>query len=431
MKYDVLGRRTQKSVTIGSQTKIENYYHSGQQVIEVRDENDQVLRQYIYGNGIDEIIRMDKYEGDTFTSYYYHTDANGSVTAITDANGQLVERVTYDIYGMPTFWDAAGNKISKSSIGNNILFHGREYDYELNLYYFRARYYDPIMGRFLQTDPMGYQDSLNLYQAFNMNGVNFTDPMGLDKGSTENVRWVLSQPGIETGEEFLERDFNNFLSNFKSKESVLQYSAWWLDKYGIYVPGLGAGTKMGTAVTGTTVSGYSINETERSNRLLWGGFEFAFLWSALTTDPKPAPVQDKTPIRSNSNQSQNQVQINMDIGNSFDEYVVETKLKHLDEMGQLARQEKLPTPHIPGKNYVKPDYTIYNKDFEVAAYADAKAISSGQISLDSQAIGFVDWSANTVSKKLIYYVSESCGFSRELIDYAISKGVKLIQVLVE
>jgi RHS repeat-associated protein len=180
MKYDVLGRRIQKSVTIGSQTKIENYYHSGHQVIEVRDENDQLLRQYIYGNGIDEIIRMDKYENGTVTAYYYHTDTNGSVTAITDSNGQLVERVTYNLYGMPTFWDASGNVISKSSIGNNILFHGREYDSELNLYYFRARYYDPIMGRFLQTDPMGYADSMNLYQGFYMNPFNFTDPWGLN-----------------------------------------------------------------------------------------------------------------------------------------------------------------------------------------------------------------------------------------------------------
>jgi RHS repeat-associated protein len=179
MKYDVMGRRIQKAVMAGSQPKIENYYHSGHQVIEVRDENDQLLRQYIYGNGIDEIIRMDKYEGDAVTSYYYHTDANGSVTAITDSDGQLVERVTYDIYGMPTFWDAAGNLIPKSSIGNNILFHGREYDYEMNLYYFRARYYDPIMGRFLSTDPMGYADSMNLYQGFNMNPFNFGDPWGL------------------------------------------------------------------------------------------------------------------------------------------------------------------------------------------------------------------------------------------------------------
>ena len=204
MKYDVLSRRIQKTVSTGSQTKIENYYYAGHQVIEVRDGNDKLLRQYIYGNGIDEIIRMDKYEGDTVTSYYYHTDANGSVTAITDANGQLVERVTYDIYGMPTFWDAAGNEIPKSSIGNNILFHGREYDYELNLYYFRARYYDPIMGRFLPTDPMGYADTMNLYQGFNMNPVNFVDPMGrwsldvheeitkkaLKKGKFNKVYWA-------------------------------------------------------------------------------------------------------------------------------------------------------------------------------------------------------------------------------------------------
>jgi RHS repeat-associated protein len=58
-------------------------------------------------------------------------------------------------------------------------------DFEKSLlvehYYFRARHLDPIMGRFLQVDPMGYQDSLNLYQALNMNPVNFLDPFGLYK----------------------------------------------------------------------------------------------------------------------------------------------------------------------------------------------------------------------------------------------------------
>jgi RHS repeat-associated protein len=230
MKYDVLGRRTQKSVTIGSQSKIENYYHSGQQVIEVRDENDQVLRQYIYGNGIDEIIRMDKFEGDTFTSYYYHTDANGSVTAITDANGQLVERVTYDIYGMPTFWDAAGNKISKSSIGNNILFHGREYDAELNLYYFRARYYDPIMGKFLQTDPMGYQDSLNLYQGFNMNPYNFADPWGLNlklSGSEmQQFEYNLTNILIDLYRENYDAETADLLIDFAIHTATLENKVW-------------------------------------------------------------------------------------------------------------------------------------------------------------------------------------------------------------
>jgi len=93
----------------------------------------------------------------------------GSVTAITNNDGNLVERYAYSPYGMPTITDCLTNPanpqvVPQSLIGNNILFQGREYDRETNLYYFRARYYDPIMGRFLQTDPMGYQDSMNFYQ---------------------------------------------------------------------------------------------------------------------------------------------------------------------------------------------------------------------------------------------------------------------------
>ncbi|MFN2174320.1 MAG: hypothetical protein ACK2U3_00005, partial [Anaerolineales bacterium] len=112
-KYDALGRRLQKIVNTGSQSKTENYYYSGHQVIEVRDGNDQVKRQFIYGNGIDELVRMDAYSGSTITPYYFHTNAIGSTTAVTDANGQVVERYKYGLYGMPTFMDAAGNVIEE------------------------------------------------------------------------------------------------------------------------------------------------------------------------------------------------------------------------------------------------------------------------------------------------------------------------------
>jgi RHS repeat-associated protein len=121
---------------------------------------------------------MDVYNGSNITSYYFHTNEIGSTTEVTDADGNVVERYKYGLYGNPTFMDAAGNVIPNSAIGNNILFQGREYEPETNFYYFRARHLDPIMGRFLQTDPMGYEDSLNLYQSFNMNPVNFVDPFG-------------------------------------------------------------------------------------------------------------------------------------------------------------------------------------------------------------------------------------------------------------
>ena len=71
------------------------------------------------------------------------------------------------------------NKHTFSKIDNNYLFHGRTYEPEVGLYYYRNRYYLPRIGRFLQTDPMGYEDSMNLYQGFGMNPINFGDPLGL------------------------------------------------------------------------------------------------------------------------------------------------------------------------------------------------------------------------------------------------------------
>ncbi|MCP4143239.1 MAG: hypothetical protein GY755_23615, partial [Chloroflexi bacterium] len=178
-KYDAFGRRIEKSYGVN----VSRYYYSGNQVIEERNASDQVAKQFTYGNGIDEILRIEINENGTMVTYYVHTDSIGSVTAITDAAGNIVERISYDIYGMPTFTDYRTDPqnptvVENSIMENDILFQGRRYDRETNLYYYRARDYDPIMGRFLQTDPMGYHDSMNMYQAFNMNGVNFVDPYG-------------------------------------------------------------------------------------------------------------------------------------------------------------------------------------------------------------------------------------------------------------
>ena len=177
-KYDALGRRFSKQLPNSSNHPLTSYYFSGNHVIEERDGSDNVLKQYIYGNGIDEILRMDKNENGAMVHYYFHTNAINSNTAVTDKNGNIIERYSYDIYGMPIIKNANGDVISQSAIGNEYMFHGRRYDKETNLYYFRARYYDPIMGRFLSVDPMGYKDSMNLYQAFNQNPVNIVDPMG-------------------------------------------------------------------------------------------------------------------------------------------------------------------------------------------------------------------------------------------------------------
>jgi len=75
-KYDVLGRRIEKS--IGANTT--RYYYANNQVIEERDGSDVVQKQFIYGNGIDEILRVDNYDAGIPTPYYFHTNDIGSVT---------------------------------------------------------------------------------------------------------------------------------------------------------------------------------------------------------------------------------------------------------------------------------------------------------------------------------------------------------------
>ena len=66
-----------------------------------------------------------------------------------------------------------------SAYDNCILFTGRQYDPESGLYYYRARIYDPIRGRFLTRDPIGYADGMSLYEVARGNPLVHVDPLGL------------------------------------------------------------------------------------------------------------------------------------------------------------------------------------------------------------------------------------------------------------
>ena len=95
--------------------------------------------------------------------YFYHRDGLGSVSEVSDQSGTLVERYVYDVYGRPQIFDSTDSELTASAIGNPYLFTGRRYDPESGNYYYRARIYSPTLGRFLQSDPLGYVDGLNLY----------------------------------------------------------------------------------------------------------------------------------------------------------------------------------------------------------------------------------------------------------------------------
>jgi RHS repeat-associated protein len=112
--------------------------------------------------------------------FYYQQDRNNNVTHLTSAAGTLIERYKYDAFGTPTFYDGAGTQISASAYKNRFLFTGREYAATFGFYEYRARAYNPVMGRFMSEDSKGFDaGDYNLFRYCHDDPLDLTDPMGL------------------------------------------------------------------------------------------------------------------------------------------------------------------------------------------------------------------------------------------------------------
>ena len=157
--YDALGRRASRTQN-GIKT---DYLYDGADVVADKV-GTTVTAEYLNGAGTDEKLRQVTGTG---TSLYFVSDHLGSTTALTNASGNVVERINYEAFG-------AHNQSSST----RYTYTGREDDETTGLMHYRARWYDPAMGRFVSEDPIGLAGGINLYRYVDNNPTNFVDPTG-------------------------------------------------------------------------------------------------------------------------------------------------------------------------------------------------------------------------------------------------------------
>ena len=179
LSYDPAGRLTTVSDT--ANTKM---LYDGVQLIGEYDNGGNLLRRYVHGPSLDEPLVW--YEGsgvNSSTRRYMSSDERGTVTLLSAASGTSIGLNQFSVFGEPSANNAG-----------RFGYTGQAWIQEASLHHYRARAYSASLGRFLQPDPIGYGDGLNMYAYVGNDPVNAIDPTG-------SYRWQKGWPPGEEDEE--------------------------------------------------------------------------------------------------------------------------------------------------------------------------------------------------------------------------------------